>query len=146
VTNPWKAPMFTSAFDFLPDGRAVISTFHGDVFIASGIDDKLEKVTWRRFASPDSIIALGLKVVNGEMLRHLPRRPLEAARHGRRRRVRHAMTAFNFELTGHQELPRVRTFDLQADATPATSTSSRPVLFARAAAASTRSATTTALS
>lgn len=51
VVNPWKAPMFTSAFDFLPDGRAVISTFHGDVFIASGIDDKLEKVTWRRFAS-----------------------------------------------------------------------------------------------
>jgi hypothetical protein len=66
VTNPWKAPMFTSAFDFLPDGRAVISTFHGDVFIASGIDDKLEKVTWRRFAS-GLYHALGLKVVNGEI-------------------------------------------------------------------------------
>jgi hypothetical protein len=66
VTNPWKAPMFTSAFDFLPDGRAVISTFHGDVFIASGIDEKLEKVTWRRFAS-GLYHALGLKVVNGEI-------------------------------------------------------------------------------
>jgi hypothetical protein len=66
VVNPWKAPMFTSAFDFLPDGRAVISTFHGDVFIASGIDDKLEKVTWRRFAS-GLYHALGLKVVNGEI-------------------------------------------------------------------------------
>ncbi len=66
VTNPWKAPMFTSAFDFLPDGRAVISTFHGDVFIASGIDDKLEKVTWRRFAA-GLYHALGLKVVNGEI-------------------------------------------------------------------------------
>ena len=66
VINPWKAPMFTSAFDFLPDGRAVISTFHGDVFIASGIDEKLEKVTWRRFAS-GLYHALGLKVVNGEI-------------------------------------------------------------------------------
>ncbi len=66
VTNPWKAQMFTSAFDFLPDGRAVISTFHGDVFIASGIDDKLEKVTWRRFAS-GLYHALGLKIVNGEI-------------------------------------------------------------------------------
>jgi hypothetical protein len=66
VINPWKAPMFTSAFDFLPDGRAVISTFHGDIFIASGIDEKLEKVTWRRFAS-GLYHALGLKVVNGEI-------------------------------------------------------------------------------
>jgi hypothetical protein len=66
VINPWKAQMFTSAFDFLPDGRAVISTFHGDVFIASGIDDKLEKVTWRRFAA-GLYHALGLKVVNGEI-------------------------------------------------------------------------------
>ena len=66
VTNPWKAPMFTSAFDFLSDGRAVISTFHGDVFIATGIDEKLEKVTWRRFAS-GLYHALGLKVVNGEI-------------------------------------------------------------------------------
>ena len=64
VINPWKAPMFTSAFDFLPDGRAVISTFHGDVFIASGIDEKLEKVTWRRFAA-GLYHPLGLKVVNG---------------------------------------------------------------------------------
>lgn len=67
VINPWKAPMFTSAFDFLPDGRAVIATFHGDVFIASGIDDKLEKVTWRRFAA-GLYHPLGLKVVNGKVL------------------------------------------------------------------------------
>ena len=66
VVNPWKAQMFTSAFDFLPDGRAVISTFHGDVFVASGIDDKLEKVTWRRFAS-GLYHVLGLKVVNGDV-------------------------------------------------------------------------------
>jgi len=67
VANPWKAPMFTSAFDFLPDGRAVIATFHGDVLVASGIDDRLAKVTWRRFAA-GLYHPLGLKVVNGEVL------------------------------------------------------------------------------
>jgi glucose/arabinose dehydrogenase len=66
VTNPWKAPMFTSAFDFLPDGRAVICTFHGDVFVASGIDARLEKVVWRRFAA-GLYHPLGLKVANGEI-------------------------------------------------------------------------------
>jgi hypothetical protein len=67
VANPWKAPMFTSAFDFLPDGRAVIATFHGDVFVASGLDDKLSKVTWRRFAA-GLYHPLGLKVVKGEVM------------------------------------------------------------------------------
>jgi hypothetical protein len=66
VANPWKAQLFTSGFDFLPDGRAVICTFHGDVFVASGIDEKLEQVTWRRFAS-GLYHPLGLKVVNGEV-------------------------------------------------------------------------------
>ncbi|MGV3532716.1 MAG: hypothetical protein ACO1QR_10135 [Chthoniobacteraceae bacterium] len=41
-------------------------TFHGDVFIASGIDAKLQKVTWRRFAS-GLYHALGLKIVKGEV-------------------------------------------------------------------------------
>ena len=66
-TNPWKVPLFTSAFDFLPDGRAVVATFHGDVFLVSGIDDRLAKVTWRRFAS-GLYHPLGLKVVGGEVL------------------------------------------------------------------------------
>lgn len=64
--NPWKAPMFTSGFDFLPDGRAVICTFHGDVFIASGVDARLANVTWRRFAA-GLYHPLGLKVVRGEI-------------------------------------------------------------------------------
>jgi hypothetical protein len=64
--NPWGAPMFVGGFDFFPDGRAAVCTFHGDVFLVSGIDDKLEKVTWRRFAS-GLYHALGLKIVNGEI-------------------------------------------------------------------------------
>ncbi len=64
--NPWNAPMFLGGLDFFPDGRAAVCTFHGDVFIVSGIDAKLEKVVWKRFAS-GLYHALGLKVVNGEI-------------------------------------------------------------------------------
>ena len=64
--NPWGSPMFIGGFDFFPDGRAAVCTFHGDVFIVSGIDAKLEKVTWRRFAS-GLYHPLGLKIVNGEI-------------------------------------------------------------------------------
>ena len=64
--NPWKAPLYTSALDFLPDGRAVVATFHGDVFVASGLDETLAKVTWRRFAA-GLYHPLGLKVVDGEV-------------------------------------------------------------------------------
>lgn len=64
--NPWGAPMFVGGFDFFADGRAAVCTFHGDVFLVSGIDEKLEKVTWRRFAS-GLYHALGLKIVNNEV-------------------------------------------------------------------------------
>ncbi len=64
--NPWGAPMFVGGFDFFPDGRAAVCTFHGDVFLVSGLDEKLEHVTWRRFAS-GLYHALGLKIVNGEI-------------------------------------------------------------------------------
>ncbi len=64
--NPWDAPMFIGGFDFFPDGRAAVCTFHGDVFIVSGIDEKLEKVTWKRFAS-GLYHALGLKIVDGKI-------------------------------------------------------------------------------
>ena len=64
--NPWNAPMFIGGFDFFPDGRAAVCTFHGDVFVVSGIDEKLEQVTWRRFAT-GLYHGLGLKIVNGEI-------------------------------------------------------------------------------
>jgi hypothetical protein len=64
--NPWSAPMFIGGFDFFPDGRAAVCTFHGDVFLVSGLEGDLQKVTWRRFAS-GLYHALGLKIVNGEI-------------------------------------------------------------------------------
>jgi hypothetical protein len=56
-------------FDFLPDGSAAISTWSGDVWICTGIDDNLEKLTWRRYAS-GLFHALGLKVVDGKIYTH----------------------------------------------------------------------------
>ncbi len=64
--NPWNAKMYFGGFDFFPDGRAAICTFHGDVWIVSGIDDKLAKLTWKRYAT-GLFQALGVKVVDGKV-------------------------------------------------------------------------------
>lgn len=65
--NPWKSWMRIGAMDFFPDGRAAVSTWSGDVWIVSGIDAKLENVTWKRYAT-GLFQALGLKIVNNEIL------------------------------------------------------------------------------
>lgn len=59
--NPFKALMFCGGHDFLPDGRAVLCTLHGDVWILDGIDETLKNVTWRRFAT-GLFQPLGIKV------------------------------------------------------------------------------------
>lgn len=64
--NPWSAPMFIGGFDFFPDGRAAVCTFHGDVFLVSGLEGDLKNVSWRRFAS-GLYHALGLKIVKNEI-------------------------------------------------------------------------------
>jgi glucose/arabinose dehydrogenase len=65
--NPWKALMFISGVDFLPNGDAAVCTIHGDVWVVSGIDDKLATLTWRRFAT-GLFQPLGLRVVGGKIL------------------------------------------------------------------------------
>ncbi|MGB8170503.1 MAG: hypothetical protein WCF18_23570, partial [Chthoniobacteraceae bacterium] len=45
---------------------SAVCTFHGDVFLVSGLDEKLEHVTWKRFAT-GLYHALGLKIVNGRI-------------------------------------------------------------------------------
>ena len=64
--NPWKALFFTSGVDFLPSGDAAVCTIHGDVWLVSGIDEKLEKLTWRRFATGLNQ-PLGLRVRDGKI-------------------------------------------------------------------------------
>ncbi len=49
--NPYRAWMRTSALAFFPDGRAVVTTYGGDVWIVSGLDLSLEHVKWSRFAA-----------------------------------------------------------------------------------------------
>lgn len=62
--NPWNASIRFAGLDFFPDGRAALSTWDGDVWIVSGLDDKLGKVRWKRFASGLQH-PLGLKIING---------------------------------------------------------------------------------
>ncbi|KLU05617.1 Glucose dehydrogenase, PQQ-dependent [Rhodopirellula islandica] len=52
--NPWKALLFCSGHDFLPDGSALVCTMQGDVWKVSGLQapgDQPAVATWRRFAS-----------------------------------------------------------------------------------------------
>lgn len=49
--NPYGAWLRTSALAFFPDGRAVVTTYTGDVWIVSGLDKSLQSPTWSRFAS-----------------------------------------------------------------------------------------------
>ena len=49
--NPWKVVMQLTGIGFLPNGDALVSTLIGDIWRVSGLDDKLENVTWSRFAT-----------------------------------------------------------------------------------------------
>ncbi len=66
LANPWKRNVRMSGMDFFPDGRAVLCTLDGDIWIASGLSGDLAKVTWQRIASglgePQSVA-----VVNGKI-------------------------------------------------------------------------------
>ncbi len=46
--NPYHSWLRFAGLDFFPDGRAAACTWNGDVWIISGIDDKLEHVTWKQ--------------------------------------------------------------------------------------------------
>jgi hypothetical protein len=61
--NPFKSWIRCSGLDFFSDGRAAVSSLSGDVWIVSGIDDKLDKLTWQRFAT-GLYQPLGVKIVN----------------------------------------------------------------------------------
>ncbi|HKQ37224.1 MAG TPA: DUF6797 domain-containing protein, partial [Verrucomicrobiae bacterium] len=64
--NPWRSWLRFTAMDFFSDGRAALSTWNGDVWIVSGIDDKLQKLSWKRYAA-GLFEPLGLKIVNDKL-------------------------------------------------------------------------------
>ena len=49
--NPWNAAMQLSGIDFQPNGDALVTTLQGDVWRVSGLDEKLDAVRWKRFAT-----------------------------------------------------------------------------------------------
>jgi glucose/arabinose dehydrogenase len=62
--NPYHSWMRIGGFDFFADGkRAALSTWSGDVWIVSGIDQGLDHLTWKRFAT-GLHQPLGLKIVD----------------------------------------------------------------------------------
>lgn len=49
--NPYNTVMQLTGIDFLPDGDALISVLCGEVWKVSGLNENLESVTWKRFAT-----------------------------------------------------------------------------------------------
>jgi azurin/(2Fe-2S) ferredoxin len=64
--NPYGTLFFVSGHDFFSDGCAAICTMTGEVWLVRGIDDKLEKLRWKRFAT-GLHQPLGLKVVKDQI-------------------------------------------------------------------------------
>ncbi len=65
-STPWNTWFRTSALDFFPDGRMVVTTYGGDVWIVSGIDNELLNIRWKRFAA-GLYEPFGVKVVDGDV-------------------------------------------------------------------------------
>ena len=62
--NPLEPKMRIGAFDFFKDGKtAAVCTWDGDIWVVSNIDEHLNKVSWKRFAT-GLHEPLGLKIVN----------------------------------------------------------------------------------
>ena len=51
VPNPWRRNVRVVDVGFFDDSRAALVTFEGDVWIVEGIDRRLRKLKWRRYAS-----------------------------------------------------------------------------------------------
>ena len=104
--NPWRSYLRPSGLDFLPDGRAVVASLSGDVWLVDGIGETLGTLRWKRFATGLNQ-PLGVRVVDGRIYIN-----------GRDQITRLHDTNgdgeadfyenFNNEVHGRDELPRVR--------------------------------------
>lgn len=65
-STPWNTWFRTSGIDFLSDGRMVVSTYGGDIWIVSGVDEQLLQLRWKRFAS-GLYEPMGVKVVEDKI-------------------------------------------------------------------------------
>ena len=62
--NPYNSWLRLGGHDFFPNGDAAVVNVSGDVWIVSRLDDTLEHVKWKRFAT-GLFQPLGCKVVDG---------------------------------------------------------------------------------
>ncbi|TWU19758.1 DUF6797 domain-containing protein [Allorhodopirellula heiligendammensis] len=65
-STPWNTWFRTSALDFYPDGRMVVATYGGDIWVVSGVDATLLNLRWKRYAS-GLYEPFGVKVVGGDV-------------------------------------------------------------------------------
>ncbi|WP_277482509.1 DUF6797 domain-containing protein [Catalinimonas alkaloidigena] len=66
VPNPWNSFMRLTDVDFFSDGRAVVSSLSGDVWLVEGIKENLETLRWHRYAT-GLFQPNGVKVVNDQV-------------------------------------------------------------------------------
>lgn len=64
--NSYGTLFFISGHDFFSDGRAAISTMTGEVWLVSGLDETLEKIRWKRYAT-GLHQPLGLKILKDKV-------------------------------------------------------------------------------
>lgn len=65
--NPWHSYIRIGGFDFFQDAtKAAVATMQGDVWIVSGLGEKVDKLKWQRIAS-GMYQPLGLKIVEDEI-------------------------------------------------------------------------------
>ena len=64
--NPGNVLFRFGGHDFFSTGDAAVCTMDGDVWVVSGIDGKLEKLSWRRFAT-GLFQPLGLRIVKDKV-------------------------------------------------------------------------------
>jgi putative heme-binding domain-containing protein len=66
TSTPWNTWFRTAALDFLSDGRMVVATYGGDLWLVSGIDDQLLALKWKRYAA-GLYEPLGVRVVQDKV-------------------------------------------------------------------------------
>jgi hypothetical protein len=64
--NPWNSFIRLAGVDFLSDGRAVVVSMTGDVWLVDGIGETMETLQWKRYATGLNQ-ALGVKVVDDKI-------------------------------------------------------------------------------
>jgi glucose/arabinose dehydrogenase len=64
--NPQKSFLRFGGLDFFANGDLAVCSVSGDVWVVSGVDEKLDQLEWRRFAT-GLFQPLGLKVVDDQI-------------------------------------------------------------------------------